>query len=233
MTLQELRDLVRSQMDVDELELPNSVLDVWFREGFTKAIAAERRWPFYASDWAIVFTDGVATRPADLDDPESVRVGTTRLHRIEQFEGEDYFGSSTGEASYWSEWGESLHLWPATTGTATATVRGFRKPTDWVATGAASVVDADTRLHMAPAFYALAQAYLQQEDEVLSARYSQQFEETVARARNALMAVRGGVKVLGSTLPRWTDRGPHGPYAVTFQQGPTLVDDGVIDGGSP
>lgn len=236
MTLQELRDLVRTQMDMDETDLPNALLDTWLREGFKKAIGTERRWPFYTKSWslsAVADTASVALED-DTDDIETVRLDGEIIARIGQDEGERFFSSTaTGTPAYWSRWGDTLYLWPTPNASATVTVRGWREPTAWTTLGSSTEVDADERLHLACAFYALSMAYMQQEDEVLSARYMQQFTEHVATARTSILRGPGGVKVLGSALNFRTQYLPFGPASLVFNTPAAEEDDGIVDGGTP
>jgi hypothetical protein len=43
--LQQLRDAVRRQLDVDEEELPNETVDDFLREAFTRTINFTNNWP--------------------------------------------------------------------------------------------------------------------------------------------------------------------------------------------
>ena len=62
MNLQQLRDYIRVQLDMDEEELPNALLDSYLSEGFLRTISMEVRWPFYEKRWNI-------TRAIDTRDP--------------------------------------------------------------------------------------------------------------------------------------------------------------------
>ena len=69
MNLQELRDYIRMQLDMDEEELPNALLDSYLSEGFLRTISQEVRWPFYEHRWDVAKIDGVRTItiPPDCD----------------------------------------------------------------------------------------------------------------------------------------------------------------------
>ena len=74
---------------------------------------------------------------------------------------------------------------------------GFRKPSDWIAGGASSDVDADERLHLPIAWYACSVGYAQQEDEVLEVTYQNRFRESVSIVQAAIMRPwTGGPKIL-------------------------------------
>ena len=45
-TLNALRTQVRNMVDLDETDLPDSIIDQFAREGFQRIYSLERRWPF-------------------------------------------------------------------------------------------------------------------------------------------------------------------------------------------
>ena len=45
-TLTTLRTQVRSMADLDEVDLPDSIIDQFAREGFQRIYSLERRWPY-------------------------------------------------------------------------------------------------------------------------------------------------------------------------------------------
>ena len=123
MTLDELRNFVRVQMDVDIEELPNSTIDSYLREGYDRTINAETRWPFFESIWPVSNVGGTATialpldcQPANVlslvaDPPESYQ---SPLAMISYEMAEKQFSwSGTGATpGYYSIWGGLIYLWP-------------------------------------------------------------------------------------------------------------------------
>jgi hypothetical protein len=45
-TLAQLRTQVRNMADLDEVDLPDSIIDQFAREGFQRIYSLERRWPY-------------------------------------------------------------------------------------------------------------------------------------------------------------------------------------------
>jgi len=199
--LQQLRDYVRTQLDVDEEELPNPLLDAYFSEGFERTIALEVRWPFYETRWDVAYlpADGTVFMPADCD-PAGIMslmdmATGVRLIQISNEAGEDNFvgGQSAGSstpASY-SLYGREIILWP-TPGTAERHyhLRGYRLSHDWLLGGAGAEPDCDPRLHILLAHYAIALAYAQQEDEVLENVYMTRWQNGFTTAHNAICRPR-------------------------------------------
>ena len=193
MNLQDIRDLVRSTLDVEADELPDELLDQFIRDGYNRAVQAETRWPFFEDSWSVAVVADTAEYVLASDVGILVSVYDTdteqRLKRLDTSIAEANFGSNTtaGDPLYWTEWGNSITFWPTPISDRTVTLRGYRKPTDWVTSGASTEVDADDRLHLPIAYYALSLAYAQQEDEVLEATYLNRFRESLELARQDIM----------------------------------------------
>lgn len=191
MNLGELRQAVRDQVDQDETDLPNTRLDGYIREGYERIIQMEDRWPFFEQTWtqAILAQQETFTLPVTAAVITAIRSEHERFYLIDHRDGEDFFNfdPSPGRTCYWSRVGNTAFLWPPTDTGITLVLRGFRLPTDWIAGGAGSEVDADERLHWPIVNYALSRVYIQQEDEVLSAQYLNDFREGAALAHEAVM----------------------------------------------
>ena len=194
MNLQQLRDYVRMQLDMDEEELPNAMLDSYFSEGYMRTISMEPRWPFFEAVFdAVKLADSdTVTLPASCDSSglHSV-IDTTanvRLVQVSNEQAESYFTQLqvSTQPAYYTIWGSQLKLWPSPNEERPLKLRGYRYPTDWISGGAASEVDADVRLHMLIAHYAIALAYAQQEDEVLEDVYMKRWQASFAAARAAI-----------------------------------------------
>ncbi len=115
-----------------------------------------------------------------------------RLTLIDYEYAEDLYSGlrpSVRNPVHFSVWTNVIYLWPSTTYTADRTyrMRGYRKTTDWIASGASSSPDCDVRLHLPLAHYATALAYLQQEDEQLEQVYMNRWQRDVEMARQVIM----------------------------------------------
>lgn len=204
-TRADLRNLVRAQLDMDDEELPNSTLDLWLDDAYDQTIALSDRWPFFEDSWTLTtvasqvpytFASLAAGHAStyELRAIASVNDLTTagsmkRLQQLGHDHAEACFGDGgvgTSVPAYYSTWGDKLHIWPSPLGSRALTVRGFRKGA-WGA-GDAAVVDADDRLHIPLAYFAMGMAYGQQEDEILKADWMRQWGAAVQRAHTAIMA---------------------------------------------
>lgn len=191
-TLQDIRDRVRLQMDLDEDDLPDGVLDPFIREGFDHTFALEQAWPFFETVWELPLTSPATTlaKPATLGAPVSLRNvdSNKRLVHIDQRLAEDSFEGTqaAGEPILFSLWGDTVYLWPhPTAADRNYELRGYRKPA-WTGV-AGDELDGDDRLHPAVAHYATALAYAQQEDPELEATYMQRWARSADEIRKDLM----------------------------------------------
>jgi hypothetical protein len=221
-TLNDLRAYVWNQTEQTSGELQASTIDLYLLEAFNRTISMETEWPFYRTDWTMTQTAGDTYFPLDSDVDQVLSVKDTtndnyRLQEIDYEEGEDqYFRqTSTGYPQEYSIWGGNAYLWPITTFDTNReyAVRGYRKPTDWTALPG-NEVDADSRLHLPLAHYAIALAYAKQEDEVLEAQYMDRWFRDVEAARKAIMAPQHNSPL--TMGPQRITRIGHGRYRPSF-----------------
>jgi hypothetical protein len=203
-TLDDLRVVVRTQTETTAAELPNSTIDWYIRQAFERTIAAENTWPSYETDWVATLPAGERAIPIPLDcnrasirslsdSSESATRPALRLTMIDHETAEDLYGVNgtayVVDPFEYSLWGANIYLWPLPSYAEDRTflLRGNRYPTDWIAAGDNSPVDADPRLHYPLAHYAIALAYAQQEDETLEDVYMKRWQMDVEAARQAIM----------------------------------------------
>ena len=191
-TLQQVRDRVRTQLDLDEEDLPNATLDNFIREGFDRTMAADHRWPFLEHVWTIVKQAG-QEGTAVPGSPEVGFISRVRdadfnnLVFISQSTAEDNFGGeaplTTDKPEFFSVWAGTIYFWPTVPIDVelTFTMRGYRKP-QWTGV-AADELDGDPRLHSAIFHYAAAMAYAQLEDPDLEQVYMSRWATTLAEFR--------------------------------------------------
>lgn len=201
MNLQQLRDYVRAQLDVDDEELPNQILDVYLREAFDRTISQETRWPFYEVGWEVSKVPG-SNSVALHDDTDPVGIdivmNTANRVRLLQIGTELAFDKFSGQQpagidpAYYSIHNDHLHLWPlpALDATIDFVLWGHRYPADWMTGGASAEPDCDKRLHQLLTYYAIALAYAQQEDEVLEDTYMRRWQNSYLAAHHAICSPR-------------------------------------------
>jgi len=168
-------------MDVDERDLPDTVLNVYLQEAFDRTMAMSNHWPRSETTWRVALIPGLlsVTLPPDLNTPSLtsvlVEAGGYRLTAINHELAEMNYANLNNAADtnplYFSVWGNEMFLWPRISKAEPLDliVRGYRQPV-WD-NAASTIPDLDPRLHVTLAYFALSLAYAQQEDDVLEAAY--------------------------------------------------------------
>jgi len=198
-TVAELTTFVRDITDLDEVDLPSSLIRTFMKDGFNRIINLERRWPFYEATYAL---NTVASQrdyaissigSGDLREVTSILDNSTsgnRLAIISMDEAEAVWHGSFDVPTrplFYAEWGETIKLYPKPDTVYPLTVRGYRKPSYTAFTDPSLQPDCDYRFHDALAYYATSQSYRRQEDNEMMNSYKQSFDEAVALARKEIM----------------------------------------------
>lgn len=197
MTATSLRQTVRDITDLDSDDLPDSLLNLYIRDGYYRILDLEKRWSFLEKsftfstvaeqrDYTIAnFTADPISQVVSIID--STGVGT-RLDMVGHDTAEQtYMGSydTSGDPLFYSVWEGKVHLYPKPNNVRTLSVRAYREPIDWQTTGGA--VDASPNLHFALVYYACSRVYQRLEDAVMADAYKRSFDEGVALARTNIM----------------------------------------------
>jgi hypothetical protein len=197
MTATVLRSTVRDIVDLDAEDLPDSLLNLYIRDGYYRILDLEKRWSWLETTFTFnTITDQrsylISSFTADpisqvVSIVDNVGVGT-RLAMVGYDEAEQtYMGSydTSGDPLFYAVWNGSIHLFPKPNNARALTVRAYREPIDWQTTGGA--VDAAPSLHFPLAYYACSRIYQKLEDAQMAAVYKQAFDEGVALARQNIM----------------------------------------------
>lgn len=215
MNVQEMRDYVRSQLELDDEELPDARLNIYLQDAFERTLAMDNRWPRNERTWDLSLVVGTneITIPAEINIPSIMSVVSARdqypLAIISQENAESWFVRNDSVAYspplYVSIWGNKMRLWPQLPldYSYDLVVRAYAQPA-W-ASGASVVPDLDPRLHIAMCYYAMALCYAQQEDEVLEgvymARWTRDVQTTIKSilepVHNRPLVMHGGSRVGG------------------------------------
>lgn len=188
-----MRDLVRTQLDLDDTDLPDPLLDAYIQEGYDRALGLEQRWPFFETEWDVRFAeDGTAVMPVDIRHIELLITPDGRLlPRIPTRLAVMSFppgNTATGSPSWWTRLNRNLQLLPASGSVLMVHIIGYRMGFDWISViGASGECDCDRRLHIPICWYACSLGYAQQEDEVLEGTYLNRFKESSTQARDIIM----------------------------------------------
>jgi hypothetical protein len=195
----EIVAIVREVLDLDEVDLPLSLIHTYMRDGFDRIITLERRWPFYETTHTLNTVGNQREYPissigsGNLSEVISVLDTSTSGNRL-TLTSTDYAeavwnGSfdTPSRPLYFTEWGNIISLYPKPDREYPLRIRGYRKPTyDWV-NDTELEPDCDYRFHTSIAYYAISQSYKRQEDPDMSAVYERSFNEAVALARKEVM----------------------------------------------
>lgn len=197
MTATELRQTVRDITDLDIDDLPDSLLNLYIRDGYYRILDLEKRWNFLeksftfntAAEQRSYSISGFTTDPISevISIVDNTNVGY-RLEMIGHDEAErTYVGSydTSGDPLFYTVWEGKIHLYPKPNNTRTLSVRGYREPIDWI--GEDDAVDAAPSLHFALVYYACSRVYQRLEDSVMAGEYKRSFDEGVMLARTAIM----------------------------------------------
>jgi hypothetical protein len=185
-TLQEMRDFVRTYLDVEEDELPDSVIDKAARDGSRRIWRKERRWPFAEGIYAISTIPGQADYDlsafgVDIDQIVDVRGPTWELKWISPHSADLSWTpstTSTGSPTHFSRWGSVVTFWPTPDAIY---VRGFRGPTDWVAVDGEP--DLPDEFHELILTWVLRGALLQQDDPEMAQVHEATFDNELEQLR--------------------------------------------------
>lgn len=178
-TLDEMRVYVRQHLDLDESELPNTLLDVWARDASIKVARTRKRWPFFETSWVLTTTVGQRDYPLSVFSPDCDEITSiVRNDRRLAFLGRDEaeaaylpYQSNEGFVSFYNIWANTLRLYPTPQMADTLYVRGYRKVSDWVAGGSGAIPDFPDDFHDAIRLYLLGMAYMQQEDPEMAQQF--------------------------------------------------------------
>lgn len=200
-TRNELRVIIRTQLDMEIDELPDATLDVWLEDGYARSLAVEDRWPFFEDEWTLSTVAGtvayaktsLVNGSSYLLDQISYVEDVTVVGNEYELKGIDHdiakrtFGNgglAQSVPAYWSERGTKLYVWP-TPQARSLRIDGYRKA-NW-ALGDAVAPDCDGRLHLALAWFGCAMAYAQQEDDVLKNQYMADWQSALKQAQVSIM----------------------------------------------
>ena len=218
-TLTQLRTQVRNMVDLDETDLPDSIVDQFAREGFQRIYSLERRWPYLQETYTFntVANQREYTISTIGDIREIISVVDTsqsgaRLTLIPYDNAEEIWLGNTDVPSrpyFYSFWDKKLQLWAKPDAIYPITVRAYRNPLYTWLSDATLTIDMDEWFHALLPYFVIARVYQRQEDSDLSSMYMRSFEEGVGLARRDLMKASSAQPVVMSagrqypTMRRW------------------------------
>lgn len=218
-TLTTLRSQVRNMADLDEVDLPDVIIDQFAREGFQRIYSLERRWPWlqetYSFNTVANQREYTISTIGDIREIISVIDSSTsgaRLTLIPYDNAEEIWLGNTDVPSrpyFFSFWDKKLQLWAKPDAIYPMVVRAYRNPVYTWLTDTEEIIDLDEWFHALLPYFVLARVYQRQEDAQLSQMYMNSFEEGVGLARRDLMKASSAQPVVMSagrqypTMKRW------------------------------
>jgi hypothetical protein len=198
-TTAQLTEFVWEVMDLEDVDLPASLIRQFMRDGFDRIVNLERRWPSYEASYTL------NTVPSQRDYPIS-SIGAGDLREVVSILDNSSAGNRLAITSiddaealwhgsfdvptrplFYTEWGDTIKLYPKPDAVYPLSIRGYRKPSyDWLI-DFTEEPDLDYRFHTALAYYAISQAYKRQEDSEMTNQYKQSFDEAVQLAKMEIM----------------------------------------------
>ena len=192
MTLQQMRDQVRSVVDIDATDISDTVLDNMIGQGFDTIVYSEKRWPFFETSTTFNTVGGTKTYTlaSIAGSPDAITQGVREIMSLRNDDHVlEFIGNvnadfiyplnvtTSGQPWEWSFWNDTVTLYPTPDGAATIYARVMRNPTDFgVGSASGSSPDLPAPFHPILVTYAIAKAYLQQEDPVMAQQYLIQFQ---------------------------------------------------------
>lgn len=192
MTAAALRQTVRDVTDLDNEDLPDSLLNLYLRDGYYRILDLEKRWTFLEKTFTFNTVAEQREYPIDAFTADPISqvvsiVDNTNIGLRLDMVGHDmaeqtYVGSydTSGDPLFYSIWEGKVHLFPKPNNARTLTVRAYREPIDWI--NAEGNVDASANLHFALVYYACSRVYQRLEDTLMSNEYKRSFDEAVTLA---------------------------------------------------
>lgn len=167
-TLPQIRQYVWDFLDVEDCDIPASIIDAWAAEAWHKILKITRRHPHFEHRWdfALIADQPEWPEAADLEDIEWIRADGRVLTNIGQRDAVLRFSSMdgqipTGAPTHYSRWDDKVLFWPVPSGEFNVTVFGYRKPADWVENG--GVPDMPAHFESTLLSFVLYRAYGQQQ----------------------------------------------------------------------
>jgi hypothetical protein len=201
LTVQNIRDYVRTFVDLDDTDVPDALVDSWTQEAYDDLVGLDPRWPWFeiggqdsGNRYGITLVAGQQNYalPATTDQNNGA-VATVNPKRLLAVQGQHWelryvgqtalesvyvpqFLSFTNEPRYWSEWGNTgVTIWPLPNGAYNLNIRGYRDPVDFVSLGAGGILDGPPEFGTAIQQYVLSNTWSQQSDLQQSAYWMQNY----------------------------------------------------------
>ncbi len=234
MTLQDVRDFVRSALDTDTTDLPDALLDRYILDGSNRVDSHSNEWAFRAVDYTIATVIGTQSYrikgtplAAGVTYPINKVVDVrgpnwSLMPKDHQRQRREWRATTTNKStpSEWTLWGDFLYLWPTPGTVVNVSITGYREGIDWVSAGAASKPDFPDDFHELIAFWALNRAHAREGDAQMSDYYRSEFASALKERAAAWVAGQDAQPLVvggAGTTEQWRARNGMGPLIFPWE----------------
>jgi hypothetical protein len=185
----QIRQYVWDFLDLEEEDLPASLIDAWVLEGWRKIVRRTRRWPFFESEWTGTATEGERELSVqgddELDEIDTIEGPYGVLTYCDESQARNdynvYHGvPTTGHPERWSLHAGTVRIYPTPDQAYEMRVVGWRQPNaEWMDDGTGAEPDMPEDLDDALLSWVMHRAYTHQDDPELAEMEKVRFVEAV------------------------------------------------------
>jgi hypothetical protein len=202
-TLQNIRDFTRLSLQTDNVDLPDSLIDVYANEALQRILGLRDDWPHLYAEGTMAMVTNVGTytlasasfTPQTFTNIQSIWDDAVFGRSMIQMDYQEASGrwigpsaSVTADPFYFSLYGGKVYLWPKPNASRTLRIGGYRDPN--VMTLSTDVPDIPVQFHAGIEYGTCAMAYAQQEDAELSDVWRKMANESIRVAIASLFMNR-------------------------------------------
>ena len=197
LTVQDIYDFVWTHLDVDDSDLPESLLDHWMKDAHIRIISFFDESPTWLQE-EYTFSTAVDVQGYDLDD-----IGTIPLHVVDEIRSPNFsltprshrqvreqyrVDAPSGRPQEFSQWGRTIYLWPKPSSIEVFYILGIRNPDySWVGE-VAEEPDLPEEFHQLIAQWTLSRAYAQQDDPEMANFFREEFARELKNVASRWMS---------------------------------------------
>lgn len=168
-SLAQMREYVWGYFELDNEDLPTSLIDRWAEEGWTRVYRHVKRWPHYEDTQIFTTTEGIKSYPSPLPYIESIYGPEGLMSWMEHTEAKRYWDqggtvATNAAPQAWSQRGNQIFLWPTPNSAYTLTLEGHRQPSPFTSAGAGSEPDLPEDFHQLVLGWVMHRCYQHQDD---------------------------------------------------------------------
>lgn len=217
LNLASIRNHARDITETETVDVSDSLLNLFIRDGYNRILDLERRWDFLEISFDMSttagqqsytiddFTDSDVREVISIVDPLNDRLIPVSYDLAE----EDYIADTglSGRPIHVAWWGGQIHLFPTPNESIVLKVRAYREPEDWITSS--GTVDGPDGFDMCLVYYAASRIYQKQEDASMAQLYERSFNDGVSLMRRDVMRPNAYSPIVlsgGAATRKWGPR---------------------------